>query len=71
MRIWGRLPSMQPETLLMGNFNPVERLHLHCTSELAPLIAGLSLEVVGEAALSTMAAVEGVSYTLKLRIPAI
>ena len=32
----------------------------------APVIAGVSLEVVGESALSTMDAVEGVSYTLKV-----
>lgn len=31
-----------------------------------PVIAGVSLEVVGEMALSTMDAVEGVSYTLKV-----
>ena len=31
-----------------------------------PVIAGVSLEVVGESALSTMDAVEGVSYTLKV-----
>ena len=32
----------------------------------APVIAGVSLEVVGESALSTIDAVEGVSYTLKV-----
>ena len=31
-----------------------------------PVVAGVSLEVVGESALSTMEAVEGVSYTLKV-----
>ena len=31
-----------------------------------PIVAGVSLEVVGETALSTMDAVEGVSYTLKV-----
>jgi uncharacterized membrane protein len=31
-----------------------------------PVIAGVSLEIVGETALSTMDAVEGVSYTLKV-----
>lgn len=31
-----------------------------------PIVAGVSLEVIGEAALSTMDAVEGVSYTLKV-----
>ena len=36
------------------------------TIEPPPVVAGVSLEVVGEAALSTMDAVEGVSYTLKV-----
>ena len=49
-----------------GNFNPVDDYIYTAQSELAPLIAGVSLEVVGEAALSTMDAVEGVSYTLKV-----
>ena len=49
-----------------GNFNPVDDYIYTAQSELAPLIAGVSLEVVGEAALSTGAAVEGVSYTLKV-----
>ena len=31
-----------------------------------PVVAGVSLEIVGDDALSTMAAVEGVSYTLKV-----
>ena len=35
-------------------------------SESAPVVGGVSLEIVGEAALSTMDAVEGVSYTLKV-----
>ena len=35
-------------------------------SESTPVIAGVSLEVVGEAALSTTDAVEGVSYTLEV-----
>ena len=49
-----------------GNFNPVDDYIYTAQSELAPLIAGVALEVVGEAALSTMVAVEGVSYTLKV-----
>ena len=36
------------------------------TIEPPPVVAGVSLEVVGEAALSTVDAVEGVSYTLKV-----
>ena len=35
-------------------------------SESIPVVAGVSLEIVGEAALSTTDAVEGVSYTLKV-----
>ncbi len=35
-------------------------------SESTPVIAGVSLEIVGEAALSTTDAVEGVSYTLEV-----
>ena len=49
-----------------GNFNPIDDYIYTAQSELAPLIADVSLEVVGEAALSTMDAVEGVSYTLKV-----
>ena len=49
-----------------GDFGTAGDYIYTAQSELAPLIAGVSLEVVGEAALSTMAAVEGVSYTLKV-----
>ena len=52
-----------------GNFNPIDDYIYTADSETAPVIpvvAGVSLEIVGEAALSTVDAVEGVSYTLKV-----
>ena len=49
-----------------GNFNPIDDYIYTAQSESAPLIAGVSLEVVGETARSTIDAVEGVSYTLKV-----
>ena len=52
-----------------GNFNPVDDYIYTAQSESTPpipVVAGVSLEVVGEAALSTVDAVKGVSYTLKV-----
>ena len=52
-----------------GNFNPIDDYIYTTQSESTPpipIIAGVGLEVVGESALSTMDAVEGVSYTLKV-----
>ncbi|MYB01385.1 hypothetical protein F4X90_17185, partial [Candidatus Poribacteria bacterium] len=52
-----------------GNFNPIDDYIYTAQEESTPpipVVAGVSLEVVGEAALSTMDAVAGVSYTLKV-----
>ena len=49
-----------------GNFNPVDDYIYTTESESTPVVAGVSLEFVGEAALSTTDAVAGVSYTLKV-----
>ena len=49
-----------------GNFNPIDDYIYATQSESAPVVGGVSLEVVGDDALSTMDAVEGVSYTLKV-----
>ena len=52
-----------------GNFNPVDDYIYTAQSESTPpipVVAGVSLEVVGEAARATVDAVEGVSYTLKV-----
>ena len=52
-----------------GNFNPIDDYIYTAQSESTPpipVVAGVSLEVVGEAALSTVDAVAGVSYTLKV-----
>ena len=52
-----------------GNFNPVDDYIYTAQEESTPpipVVAGVSLEVVGDDALSTTNAVEGVSYTLKV-----
>ena len=52
-----------------GNFNPIDDYIYTAQEESTPpilVVAGVSLEVVGEAAFSTVDAVEGVSYTLKV-----
>ena len=52
-----------------GNFNPVDDYIYTAESESTPpipVVAGISLEVVGDDALSTTDAVEGVSYTFKV-----
>lgn len=52
-----------------GNFNPVDDYIYTKQSEstpVEPVVAGVSLEIVGDAALSTVDAVAGVSYTLKV-----
>ena len=52
-----------------GNFNPIDDYIYTTQSESTPpipVVAGVSLEIVGNAALSTMDIVEGVSYTLKV-----
>ena len=52
-----------------GNFNPIDDYIYTAQSESTPpipVVAGVSLEVVGDTALSTVDAVEGVSYTLKV-----
>ena len=52
-----------------GNFNPIDDYIYTAQSESTPpipVVAGVSLEVVGDDALSTMDAVEGVSYTFKV-----
>ena len=52
-----------------GNFNPIDDYIYTAQEESTPpipVVVGVSLEVVGEAALSTVNAVEGVSYTLKV-----
>ena len=52
-----------------GNFNPIDDYIYTAQGESTPpvlVVAGVSLEIVGEAAVSTMDAVEGVSYTLKV-----
>lgn len=52
-----------------GNFNPIDD-YIYTTQAEAtppiPIVAGVSLEIVGDTGLSTMNAVEGVSYTLKV-----
>ena len=52
-----------------GNFNPVDDYiyteHVESIPPV-PIVAGVSLEIVGDTALSTMDTVEGVSYTLKV-----
>ncbi len=50
-----------------GNFNPIDDYIYTADSEstpVIPVIAGVSLEIVGDDALSTTDTVEGVSYTL-------
>ena len=49
-----------------GNFNPIDDYIYTAQEESTPVVAGVSLEVVGDAALSTVDAVAGVSYTLKV-----
>ena len=49
-----------------GNFNPVDDYIYTTESESAPVVAGVSLEIVGDTALSTTDAFAGVSYTLKV-----
>ena len=49
-----------------NNFNPIDDYIYTAQEESTPVVAGVSLEVVGDTALSTMDAVEGVSYTLKV-----
>ena len=49
-----------------GNFDPVDDYIYTTESESAPVVAGVSLEIVGDTALSTTDAVAGVSYTLKV-----
>ena len=52
-----------------GNFNPVDDYIYTKQSEstpVEPVVAGVSLEIVGDAVLSTVDAVAGVSYTLKV-----
>ena len=49
-----------------GNFNPVDDYIYTAQEGSVPVVAGVALEVVGDTALSTMDAVEGVSYTLKV-----
>ena len=52
-----------------GNFNPIDDYIYTAQSESmpsVPVVAGVSLEIVGETALSTIDAVAGVNYTLKV-----
>ena len=52
-----------------GNFNPIDDYIYTAQGESTPpipVVAGVSLEIVGEMALSTIDAVAGVSYTLKV-----
>ena len=49
-----------------NNFAPTGDYIYTTQSESTPVTAGVSLEIVGEAALSTTDAVEGVSYTLEV-----
>ena len=52
-----------------GNFNPIDDYIYTTQAESTPpvpIVAGVSLEVVGDTALSTTDAVAGVSYTLKV-----
>ncbi|MCY3739724.1 MAG: hypothetical protein OXH00_01750 [Candidatus Poribacteria bacterium] len=52
-----------------GNFNPIDDYIYTAQEESTPpipVVAGVSLEVVGDDALSTTDAVDGVSYTLKV-----
>ena len=52
-----------------GNFNPIDDYIYTEQAESTPpvpTVAGVSLEIVGDTALSTMDTVEGVSYTLKI-----
>ena len=48
-----------------GNFNPVDDYIYTAQEGSTPVVVGVSLEIVGNSALSTTDAVEGVSYTLK------
>ena len=61
-------PSDYPITVTAtsGTDNTMTAEATTTTTIEVPVIAGVSLEVVGESALSTMDAVEGVSYTLKV-----
>ena len=52
-----------------GNFNPIDDYIYTTQSESTPpipVVAGVSLEIVGDTALSTMDTVAGVNYTLKV-----
>ena len=52
-----------------GNFNPIDDYIYTAQEESTPpvpVVAGVSLEIVGDTGLSTMNAVEGVSYILKV-----
>ena len=52
-----------------GNFNPIDDYIYTAQEESTPpvpVVVGVSLEIVGDTALSTMDAVAGVSYTLKI-----
>ena len=49
-----------------GDFGTTGDYTYTTQSESAPLVAGVSLEIVGDTALSTMDAVAGVNYTLKV-----
>ena len=52
-----------------GNFNPIDDYIYTEQAESTPpipIVAGVSLEIVGDTALSTMDAVAGVNYTLKV-----
>ena len=52
-----------------GNFNPIDDYIYTAQAESTPpvpIVAGVSLEIVGDTGRATMNAVEGVSYTLKV-----
>ena len=53
-------------TATSGTDNTMTAEAMTTTTIEVPVIAGVSLEIVGDSALSTMDAVEGVSYTLKV-----
>ena len=62
----GRITFYAAGNAANENFTPAGDYIYTTQSESAPVVGGVSLEVVGDDALSTMDAVEGVSYTLKV-----
>ena len=65
----GRITFYAAGNAANGNFNPIDDYIYTAQEESTPpvpVVAGVSLEIVGDMVLSTMDAVAGVSYTLKV-----